>query len=149
LAAAPMRQSRAVVILSKQNGKSRTGLPIARASIVSLEACAHAAESALRELKKSRGAPGAPIRRMSFMRKYNDVRGGKWYLGRTLERLSNWCRGRVRSRRDAVQGAPRRSGWAPAQAAQRRNAPFWIEPFGQPREPVACGVRGDAESSLP
>jgi hypothetical protein len=49
---------------------------------------------------------------------------------------------RVRSRRDAVQGAPRRAGWSPAQAEQRRNAPFWSEPSGQPRKPAACGVAG-------
>jgi hypothetical protein len=48
-----------------------------------------------------------------------------------------------------VQGAVRRTGWPPVQAAQRRNAPFLYEPYGQPRQPAACGVKGGAEPSLP
>lgn len=56
-------------------------------------------------------------------------------------------RGHVRARRDAVQGAARRSGWSPVQAMQRRNAPFWFEPCGQSREPAACGVAAPYRST--
>jgi len=50
------------------------------------------------------------------------------------------------SRKGAVQGAARRSGHLPEQAVQRRNVPFLLEPCGQPREPVACGVAAPCRS---
>jgi len=59
----------------------------------------------------------------------------------------NWFRGRVRTRRDAVQGAVRRAGWVPAQAPQHRNAPFSSEPCGQPQEQAACGVAAPCRST--
>ena len=43
-----------------------------------------------------------------------------WILG--IERFAGQLRGRVRSRRDAVLGAARRSDWASEQASQHRNA---------------------------
>jgi len=59
----------------------------------------------------------------------------------------SWVRGRVRVARDAAQGAVRRAGWPPAQALQHGDAPFRLEPFGQPRKSAACGVAPPCRSA--
>lgn len=59
----------------------------------------------------------------------------------------DYCRGRVRPRRDAALDATRRKGWFPLLAMQQRDALFSVEPFGQPQKTAACRVAAPCHST--